>query len=55
MKILVAILSSTIEGKNLAKDLMKMLDLNEIMDQLARASSVRWYGHVLRKDKNNFL
>ena len=29
------------------KGLMQMLDLNEAMDQLARASSVRWYGHVL--------
>ena len=37
------------------EDLMLMLDLNETMDQLARANSVRWYGHVLRKDKNNFL
>ena len=37
------------------KDLMQMLDLNEAIDQLARANSVFWYGHVLRKDKNNFL
>ena len=32
-----------------------MLDLNETIDQLAKANGVRWYGHVLRKDKNNFL
>ena len=32
-----------------------MLDLNETTDQLAKANSVRWYGHVLRKDKNNLL
>ena len=37
------------------KDLMQMLHMNETIDQLARANSVRWYGHVLRKDKNNFL
>ena len=34
---------------------MQMLDLNETIDQLARANSVRWYGHVLRKDKNSIL
>ena len=32
-----------------------MLDLSETIDQLATANSVRWHGHVLRKDKNNFL
>ena len=41
--------------ENLTKDLMQMLDLNETIYQLAKANSVRWYGHVLRKDKNNFL
>ena len=41
--------------KKSTRDLMQMLDLNETIDQLAKANSVRWYGHVLRKDKNNFL
>ena len=41
--------------KKLTKDLMQMLALIETMDQLAKANGVRWYGHVLRKDKNNFL
>ena len=41
-------------GKS-TKDLMQMLDLNETIDQLAKANCVRWYGHVLRKDKNNSL
>ena len=36
--------------KKSTKDLMQMLDLNEAM-----ANSVRWYGHVLRNNKNNFL
>ena len=44
-----------LKDKKLTKDLMQTLDLNETMDQLAKANSVRWYGHVLRKDKNNFL
>ena len=37
-----------------AKDLMQMLDLNQTIDQLAKANSARWHGHVLRMDKNNF-
>ena len=41
--------------KKSIKDIMQMLDLNEATDYLAKANSVRWYGHVLRKDKNNFL
>ena len=48
----------TICGVNLmdklsTKDLMQMMDLNETIDQLARANSVHLYGHVLIKDKNN--
>ena len=42
-------------NKKSTNDLMQMLDLNETIDQLAIANSVRWYGHVLRKDKNNLL
>ena len=30
-------------------DLMFMLGLSETMDQFAMASSVHWYGHVLRR------
>ena len=41
--------------KKSTKYLMQMLDLNETIDQLAKASSVSWHGHALRKDKNNFL
>ena len=41
---------SEINAKKLTKALMQMLDLNETIDQLAKANSVRWYGHVLRKD-----
>ena len=37
------------------KDLIQMLDMNETIDQLAKANSVRLYGYVLRKDKNNFI
>ena len=31
-------------------DLMFMLGLKETIDQLAMANSVRWYGHVLRRE-----
>ena len=41
--------------KKSTKVLMQMLDLNETIYQLAKTNSVRWYGHVLRKDKDNFL
>ena len=35
--------------------MMFMLGLNEVMDQLAVASSVCWYGHVLRRDNFHVL
>ena len=40
--------------KKSTKDLMQMSDLNETIDQLARANSVHWHGHKMRKNKNNF-
>ena len=36
-------------------DLMFMLGLNETMDQLAMGNSVRWYGHVLRREDGHVL
>ena len=41
--------------KKSTKDPMQMSNMIETIDQLAKANSVRWYGHVLRKDKNNLL
>ena len=32
-----------------------MWDLKETIDQLAKADSVHWNGHVLKKDKNSIL
>ena len=32
-----------------------MLGLNETTNQLAMASSVHWYGHVLRKEDDHVL
>ena len=34
---------------------MLMMGLNESSDQLAMASSVRWYGHVLRREDGHVL
>ena len=41
--------------KKLTKDKMQMWHLNKTIDQLTRANSVHWYGHVLRRDINIFL
>ena len=35
--------------KKSTKDLMQLLDLNEIIDQLIKIKCVRWHRHVLRK------
>ena len=36
-------------------DLIFMLGLKETMDQLDMANSVRWYGHVLRREDGHVL
>ena len=38
-----------------AKDLMLTLGLTEAVDQLVMANSVRWYGHVLRREDGHVL
>ena len=37
------------------QELMSLLDLKDTLDGLARASGVRWYGHVLRRDNGDIL
>ena len=32
-----------------------MLGINESLDRMAKASSMRWYGHVLRKEDENVI
>ena len=34
---------------------MDMLDIKESLDRMAKASSMRWYGHVLRKEDENVI
>ena len=36
-------------------DVVLMLGLNEAMEKLAMAVSVRWYGHVLRREDGHVL
>ena len=33
-----------------SQELMSLLGFKDTLDELARASGVRWYGHVLRRD-----
>ena len=46
---------SELVDKKSTRDQLQMFDLNEATDELAKSNSVRSYGHVLRKDKNNLL
>ena len=38
-----------------SEELMDMLALKESLDRMAKASSMRWYGHVLRKEGENVI
>ena len=42
-------------GKRNTVELMDMLGLKKAADKLARANSVRWYGHVLRRPEEDAL
>ena len=44
-----------LKNKEGSKDLMVMLGLSETIDRLAMASSVLWYGHVLRREDSHVL
>ena len=44
-----------IKDRKKYKNLMLMLGLNETIDQLAMANSVRWHGHMLRRDGGHVL
>ena len=38
-----------------SQEFMSLLGLKNTSDKLARASGVRWYGHVLRRDNGDVL
>ena len=41
--------------KRRSQELMSLLGLKDTLDGLARASGVRWYGHVLGRDNDDVL
>ena len=41
--------------KRRSQELMSLLGLKNSLDGLARASGVRWYKHVLRRDNSDVL
>ena len=43
-----------VDRKN-TEEQMKMLGLKEILDKMAKANGVRWYGHVVRKYDESIL
>ena len=50
-----AICGVKLMDKKNTEDLMDMLGLKETVDRLAKANGVRWYGHVLRREKDDVL
>ena len=38
-----------------SQKVMSLLSLEDTLDGLARASEVRWYGHVLKRDSDEVL
>ena len=44
-----------LKDRKRSMDLMFMLCLKETMDQLAMTNSVRWHGHVLRREDGHVL
>ena len=38
-----------------SEELMDMLGIKESLDRMAKASSTRWYGHVLRKKDEDVI
>ena len=44
-----------LKDRKKSTELMFMFGLNEIIDQLAMANCIRWYGHVLRRDGGHML
>ena len=50
-----AVCGVQLSDRKRAESLMLMLALNERIDQLVMASSVHWYGHVLRRADGHVL
>ena len=50
-----AVCGVQLNDRNRAEDRMLMLGLNEMMEQLAMASSVCYYGHVFKREDVHVL
>ena len=50
-----AVCGEQVKDRKRTTHYMFMLGLNEIIDQLVVANSVRWYGHVLRREDGHIL
>ena len=50
-----AMCGAKLMDKRNSEVLMEMLGLKNTLDGMARASGVRWFGHVLRRDENDIL
>ena len=44
-----------LKDRKRSSDLIFMLGLSETIDQLAMVNSIRWYGHVLRREDGHVL
>ena len=44
-----------LKDRKIYMDMMIMLVLNKTIDHLAMANSVRWYGHVLKREDDHAL
>ena len=50
-----AMCGAQLKDRKRSTDLMLMLGVSETIDQLAMANSVRWHGHVLRREDGHVL
>ena len=53
--IVTAMCGTKLMERKRTEDLMNMLELKEMVVQMAKANGVRWYGHVLRRDDGHVL
>ena len=44
-----------LQDRRNSEELMDMLGIKESLDRMAKASSMRWYGHVLKKEHENVI
>ena len=50
-----AMCSRKVVDRKTTEEQMDMLGLKEIIDRLATANGVRWYGYMLRRDDDSVL